>query len=183
MNSNKKYFIVLTFLSILIVIFMSITFYFMYLHFTENKPTKEVVAKVQENKQDNKSNQIELNKPFDIDGRYTITFEGVRTTSQRNELHDVKPLKVFYIDYSYNNTNTDDLFISEMNFKVMDDNGNVLSTYPVSETSKMPKSAPKGGKVKASVAYALTEESKNIKVIFYDNMFLSSNGEITIELK
>lgn len=140
---------------------------------TDNKPTESKIL------------QMELGKEYTVNsgsGDYTISIEGIRFTKERNEFSDKKAEKVFFLDYNYSNiSQTDETFISSTNFKIMDDEGNVLDSYPVSDDNRIAKTLPVGGKCKATEAYAMPKASKKIKVLFYDNMFLEPTGQIEIE--
>ena len=135
-------------------------------------------------KKKNEKAKIELNKPFTVttkEGDYNVTIEGIRFTDDKNQFSEKKAEKVFFLDYSYQNVSqTDDLFVSSSNFKIMDDEGNVLDTYPVSDDNRFPKSVPEGGKCSATETFAMPKVSKNIKILFYDNMFDEAIGEMTI---
>lgn len=118
--------------------------------------------------------EMTLNVPFTVEtksGNYNLTIEGAHTTDERNQFSDITANKVVVLDYSYENISfgTDsnqDLYIDGSAFQVLDDEGNVLDTYPVSDENRIPKATPVGGKSKGAVAYALNTDSKNLNVTF-----------------
>lgn len=118
--------------------------------------------------------EMVLNQPFDVEtenGNYTLTIEGARQTDKRNQFSDKKVNKVVILDYSYANESFgekagQDLYIDSFAFQVLDDEGNVLDTYPVDDENRVPKNTPVGGKCKGSATYAVTTDSKNLNVTF-----------------
>lgn len=120
----------------------------------------------------NTISEFELNERLIVsrsDGEYEITFEGVRETNDRNSFSDINPVKVIFIDYNYANISCeDDIFISSISYKVLDDNGNVLDTYPVSDDTRNNKSVPIGGKSKGCDAFAIMENTQKITILYYD---------------
>ena len=132
--------------------------------------------------------EVTLNKPFDVKtkyGVYNMTIEGVRTTDQRNKFSKKDVKKVIYIDYTYENKSYEqsgrDLYVGSSSFQLMDDEGNLLDTYPVSDDNRRVKEIPVGGKCKASQAYGVTTDSKNVKVIVKNSS--QKVGRITIPIK
>lgn len=118
--------------------------------------------------------EMTLNLPFTVEteyGNYTLTMEGARTTAKRNEFSEIKVTKVVFLDYSYANVSFGekdgtDLYIDSNAFQVLDDEGNVMDTYPVDDENRTPKNTSPKGKSKGSIAYALTTNSKNLNVTF-----------------
>lgn len=115
-----------------------------------------------------------LNEPFNVQteyGNYTLTIEGVKATDKRNQFSQKNVTKVVMLEYSYANVSFgkekgQDLLIGDTAFQVLDDEGNVLDTYPVSDENRVAKKAPVGGKSSGAVAYALTTNSSNLNVTF-----------------
>ena len=115
-----------------------------------------------------------LNTPFKVEtekGNYNLTIEGARVTDKRNEpfAKDIK--KVVFLDYNYENVNfigngNGDLYIDGSAFQVLDEEGNVLDTYPVSDENRVPQDAPAGGKCAASEAFGVKSDSKSLNVTF-----------------
>ncbi|MCI6691404.1 MAG: DUF5105 domain-containing protein [Clostridium sp.] len=118
--------------------------------------------------------EMTLNTPFTVEtenGNYTLTIEGARETEERNEFSDKEVKKVVILDYTYENIsfgekNGNDLYIDEYAFQVLDDEGNVLDTYPIYDENRNAKETPIGGKCKASATFGVPTDSKNLNVTF-----------------
>lgn len=118
--------------------------------------------------------EMTLNTPFIVEtenGNYNLTIEGARATDERNEFSEKEVKKVVFLDYSYENisfgeTSGNDLYIDEYAFQVLDDEGNVVDTYPIYDENRTSKDTPVGGKCKASGTFGVTTESKNLNVTF-----------------
>ena len=94
-----------------------------------------------------------------------FTVDSVRNTDDRNEFADSQPEQVIIIHYSYENiANEDDIYFSSINFKVIDEGGNVCETYPAS-IDTYPQTAPIGTKSEGEEAYGLKQQSSKIKLI------------------
>lgn len=142
----------------------------------------------QQESQDEKKNEIadiKLNEEFNVktdSGTYSVTVEGIRFTDERNEYSEIGDCKVFFLDFAYKNIDsTEEIYVFDSHFKIMDEEGNVLKTYPISDDTRMSQRLPAGGKCESSAAYALETESKTLKILFYDNMFGNPIGQMTIE--
>ena len=117
-----------------------------------------------------------VNEPFNVtteDGEYTVTIEGIRETAERNEFSKKEVQKVVILDYAYQNisfgqNSSRDLYIDEYSFQVLDDEGNVLDTYPIYDENRTVKSTPIGGKCKASATFGVTTDSKNLNITLMD---------------
>lgn len=120
--------------------------------------------------------EMTLNTPFTVEtesGNYNLTIEGARATEERNEFSDKEVNQVVMLDYTYENISFgekdgSDLYISEYDFQVLDDEGNVLDTYPVSDENRYPKATPVGGKCKASATFGVPTDSKNLNITIKD---------------
>lgn len=129
-----------------------------------------------------------INEPFTVeteDGSFIITIEGARATEERNEYSEKDVKKVVFLDYNYENSSYDDgsgldLYISEYNFQVLDDEGNVLDTYPVSDDNRSSKETPVGGKCKSTAVFGVPTDSANLKVTF--NFSNKKLGKITLPI-
>ena len=118
--------------------------------------------------------EMTLNTPFTVEtekGNYLLTIEGARETEERNQFSEKEVKKVVMLDYTYENINFgekdgSDLYIDEYAFQVLDDEGNVLDTYPVYDENRRAKETPVGGKCKASATFGVTTESMNLNVTF-----------------
>ena len=110
-----------------------------------------------------------------VDGLWSLTFNGVYSTDDRNPYSDEKPDQVVILDYSYENIGYDnsimDLYISSVNMKVIDEKGEVADTYP-GDKSVYTKETPIGTKcIGAQEVYGLNNESIYITIYveMYDN--------------
>ncbi|MBQ9625006.1 MAG: DUF4352 domain-containing protein [Clostridia bacterium] len=105
-------------------------------------------------------------------GKYRVKFTKISETKDRNEFSDTKADRVVIIEYEYENLElNEDLYVSEMSFKLYDKSNEQLETYPVD--TKYASNISKGRKTTASVAYALNNSENYIELEYYDNMFNS----------
>lgn len=105
-------------------------------------------------------------------GKYRIKFTGIKETKERNQFEEPAD-RVVVLSWEYENLSIeDDLLVSDLNFKLYDNDNNILDTYAIS--TKFGDSVGKGRKASASEAYALNNASNHIELEFYDNMFNSS---------
>ena len=118
-----------------------------------NKPTKT------EEKKEEKIYTIGETVTYTKNSKDLIHFtvDSVRNTDDRNEFADSQPEQVIIIHYSYEN-------IANINFKVIDEGGNVCETYPAS-INIYPQTAPIGTKSEGEEAYGLKQQSSKIKLI------------------
>lgn len=101
---------------------------------------------------------------------YTLQITDVKESSDRNEFSEKTPSQVFLIDYNYVcNKAEDGVYVDDMNFKIIDENGEVGYTYPIDATS--PQRVSAGVTCKAQMAFGVNNSSKKIKLQFFDNMF------------
>ena len=101
---------------------------------------------------------------------YTLQITAIKETEERNEFSDKKPAQVFVIDYTYKCDKTDDgLYVSDMNFKIIDEEGEIGDTYPI--TVKDPQEISSGITCKAQLALCVYNKSNKIKLQYFDNMF------------
>lgn len=115
------------------------------------------------------------------DGKELVHFtvNSVSTTSDRNEFADSQPEQVIIIHYSYENiANEEDVYFSSVNFKVIDEGGNVCETYPAS-INTYPQTAPIGTKSEGEEAYGLKQQSSKIKLVVDLDYF---GNKVTYEL-
>ena len=118
--------------------------------------------------------EMTLNTPFTVEtenGNYNLTIEGARATEERNEFSEKEVKQVVILDYNYENISFGesigtDLYIDEYAFQVLDDEGNVLDTYPIYDENRTPKDTPVGGKGTASATFGVNSDSKNLNVTF-----------------
>lgn len=102
---------------------------------------------------------------------FTFKVNSVKLTDERNQFSDKTPTQVVVINYSYENlADEDDVYISSMNFTVVDEDGNVSETYPAG-SNVYPQAAPSGTKSSGEESYGLIFESKMIKLYFNPTIF------------
>lgn len=129
------------------------------------------------------NNKYKLKEAYyekDDDGNklMSVKINSLNTTKERNEFLNTKANKVILLEFTYENLNlSENLFISDSNFKVYDKEGNILESYPIS-SEKVSKSISKGKKCTASAAYALNSKSEDIIVEFYPNILDSKPSAI-----
>lgn len=134
--------------------------------------------------------ELKLNQPFSVKteyGNYTLTMDGIRTTSKRNQFSEQKVKNVIMLDYTYKNESFGDnktlLYVDSSAFILMDDEGNVLNTYPVVDENREPKNVPVGGKCPATQSYGLPNDTKNIKVQYVRSTGVVAEGIIKLNNK
>lgn len=110
---------------------------------------------------------------------YTLVITGITEVRERNQFSDKNPAQVFLIDYTYKNIAGDELFISEMNFQIIDEKGEMGETYPGNITS-YPQQTPAGATCKAQMVLCVSNNSHEITLNYKDNMF---NGKSDIKFK
>ncbi len=105
--------------------------------------------------------------PIMIDGVNigTLTINSVTTTSEHTYILDKEPAQIIVVDYTYTNAQTEEMYVSDSNFKVLDEGSNICSTYFVMSLD-FPKSAPQGAKCTAQAAFGTIETSKKITLIY-----------------
>ena len=101
---------------------------------------------------------------------YTLQITDVKQSDERNEFSDKEPAQVFIIDYNYSCTKTESgVYVSDMNFKIIDEQGEIGESYPISV--KDPQSITSGTTCKAQMALCVYNNSSKIKLQFFENMF------------
>lgn len=107
-----------------------------------------------------------------------ITIDNVKLTDERNQFSEKEAEKVVVIEYTYENiAGEENLYVFDSNFKVYDASGNVLETYPAG-AEKYPQAISNGKKCTANMSFALNNESNNLELEFYDNMFNGKASEV-----
>lgn len=100
-----------------------------------------------------------------------FTINSVTVIDERNEFADTNPAQVVVINYTYENIADDeDVYISSMNFTVVDEGGNVCETYPAG-VSVYPQETPKGAKSTGEEAYGLVQQSSKVKLMVDFTLF------------
>ncbi len=110
---------------------------------------------------------------------YTLVITGIKEVQERNQFSDKNPAQVFLIDYTYKNITGDELYISEMNFQIIDEQGEMGDTYPGNITD-YPKQTPLGATCKAQMVLCVNNSSNEVTLNYKDNMF---NGKSDIKFK
>jgi len=116
------------------------------------------------------------------DGEYRLKINGIKETNDRNEYSDVTADRVVIISYEYENISlSDDLYISDYNFKVYDANNNSLDDYPISDID-YPDTVGIGRKSSGEMAFALNSASNYLELEYYDNMW-NSNSDCIVKIE
>lgn len=112
-----------------------------------------------------------------VDGQFSLTLTSAMVTADRNQFSDQTPAQVVVLNYDYENIGVEksiqDLYISSNQFKVIDANGEMASTYPARTTGN-PQPTPIGAKsVGCQCAYGLNNTSSEVtvKVEVYGNHY------------
>lgn len=101
-------------------------------------------------------------------GSFALTITAVEETDKRNEFTSEQPKHVILIKYQYENIDVDqDINLSTLSLKAYDSDGNLLETYPATE-SELSQNISAGGKTSACVAYGVDSDSKYIKLQYYN---------------
>lgn len=104
-------------------------------------------------------------------GDYDITINSAKKVKERNEYASQDVKAVWVLDYTYENTGSDeDLYISDSQCIAVDENGQVGASYP-GEIQNYPQDTPKGTKCTAEMCFGTKSDTDNIYIYFYDNMF------------
>ncbi len=114
---------------------------------------------------------------------YSFRINKVSTMDERNSYSDKKPAQVLLIDFTYKNiANPDELYLSDIYFKVIDSKGKIGYTYPNSKTN-YPQKIPVGVTCDAQMIFGIDNASDKITLNFYENMFegITTSIEIPIE--
>lgn len=111
---------------------------------------------------------------------YTLVITGITEVQERNQFSDKNPAQVFLIDYTYKNIAGEELYISEMNFQIIDEQGEMGDTYPGNATS-YPKNTPAGASCKAQMVLCVNNTSHEVTLNYKDNMF-NSKSDIKFKL-
>ena len=110
-----------------------------------------------------------------FDNEYALTIIGVTETDERNEFSEKEVEQVLIVEYLYENLASDEeIYISEFEFKLVDQGGNMMDSYPV-EATHSPSYTPKGAKTLGSFAVGTTVKSEKIDMHYYDNFFASES--------
>jgi hypothetical protein len=114
---------------------------------------------------------------------YSLTILAANETEERNQFSDEEVAQVIVIDYMYENLGLDQAVqISDLDFKFVDEGGNMCDTYPVSGIHDG-SPATMGARSFSSMTIGTVEESSQIRVLYYENIFDSKPAcEFTLPL-
>jgi hypothetical protein len=103
-----------------------------------------------------------------VDGDFSVTFTAANETGYRNEFSEANPAQVIVLSYDYTNIGHEkdvmDLYISSVSFYVIDENGEIAETYPVTGIS-YPQEIPIGASsLGAQEAFGLKNASREVMV-------------------
>lgn len=114
---------------------------------------------------------------------YSFKINKITTMSERNEYSDKNPDQVILIDYTYKNiADPEEVYISDIYFKVIDSKGKIGYRYPNSITNH-PQKIPVGVTCDAQMIFGIDNYSNKVKLCFYENMFrdMTTSFEIPVE--
>lgn len=114
---------------------------------------------------------------------YGFTINKVTEMSERNAYSDKNPAQVIVIHYTYTNvSNEEDVYLSDIFFKVVDSTGKIGYTYPNTPTD-YPQSVPISVTCTAQMIFGLDNKSNVVTLYFYRNMFgqATATFEIAVE--
>jgi hypothetical protein len=140
-----------------------------------SRSEEEAVYVEEEEREDQEDVIYTVGDRIVFDDEYALTILGITETGERNEFSEKEVEQVLIIEYLYENLDSDEeIYISEMEFKFVDEGGNMMDTYPV-EAYHMPEYTPKGTKTLSSFAVGTTAKSGSIVMHYYDNFFSSES--------
>ncbi len=100
-------------------------------------------------------------------GQVSLAITGIREMSERNQFSDAPYTQIFLIDYTYKNiSRTDSAYISDMNFKIVVEQGEVGGTYPNSVTL-YPEEIISGTTCKAQMVFGVNNRSNKVKLQYW----------------
>lgn len=118
--------------------------------------------------------QLNLGKDIVLDhyegGKYSVTFNKVKKTDKRNEFASSNIKDVIVLDYKFENYSVNDnISISEgIDYKIYDDENNLLITYPIAQAIKYPIPASQGVISSGSIAFGSEKPLKQIYISVYN---------------
>lgn len=134
------------------------------------------------NKEETKTYGLNEEITINVSGNeYVLTITGIQEMKERNQFSEKTPAQVFLIDYTYKNISSEDtIYISDMNFKIIDEQGEIGDTYP-NDTERSPQNITEGVTCKSQMVLCVNNESSKVKLQYFDNMF-NSKPDATFEL-
>ena len=148
--------------------------------FSENNGT--TVTSQNTNKEETKTYGLNEEIAINVSGNeYVLTITGIQEMKERNQFSEKTPAQVFLIDYTYKNISSEDtIYISDMNFKIIDEQGEIGDAYP-NDTERSPQNITAGVTCKSQMVLCVNNESSKVKLQYFDNMF-NSKPDATFEL-
>lgn len=131
-----------------------------------------IVTVVDSNKKTTKDNGkkekiYKLSETWTVDGAWSLTFDSVQITDERNRYHEEEPAQVIVLEYSYENFgykgSFTNLTFSSLDMKVFDENQNPVKTYPAFSKYKEAKIGEKYEG--AQFSYGLNDDSSKVTVV------------------
>ncbi len=103
-----------------------------------------------------------------VEGEFALTFTSANETDYQNEFAEVNPEQVLVLTYDYTNIghkkDVMDLYISSVSFYVIDENGEMAETYPVTGLT-YPQEVPVGvSSLGNQEAFGLKNSSREVMV-------------------
>lgn len=127
-----------------------------------------------------------LGETWTVDGLWSLTFDSVVSTDERNQYSDDDPAQVIILTYSYENlgytSDIQDLYISSVSMNIVDEKGEVAKLYALN--TKSPSPTQVGSKCRgAQEAMGLYNKSEYVTVTveLYDDQL--TKHKATFKLK
>lgn len=114
---------------------------------------------------------------------YSFKINKITTMNDRYRYAHKEPVQVVLIDFSYTNINNPtELYLSDMNFKVVDSAGKIGYTYPNLAVS-YPERIPAGVTCDGQMIFGIDNASDKLKFYFYEDRFAEAivSFELPIE--
>lgn len=112
--------------------------------------------------------EIKVGETWTVDGQWKLTVDKVEKTSDRNQFDDSNPAEVLYVTYTYENLGYTDsngimegLFIDLSSSQIVDETGEMGSSYPGTNT-EYPDQVPVGAKKTAKVCIGIKNASSKV---------------------
>ena len=114
---------------------------------------------------------------------YSFKINRITEMEERNPYSHTTPAQVILIDYTYTNiASKEEVFLSEIFFKVVDAAGKVGYTYANTPTH-YPQSIPIGATCTAQMIFGLDTKSSVVKLYFYKDIFGQATTMFEIPVK
>ena len=118
--------------------------------------------------------QLNLDEEIILDhyngGKYSVTFKKVAKTDKRNEFASAKINDVVILDYKFENYSVNDnILVTEgVDYKVYDNKGNKLTTYPIIQSIKYPAPSSPGMVSSGSIALGSENVLDAVYIVIYN---------------